>query len=400
MIELKLPFGEGSLRARADANLLEPALVEPVGRESVVRALEESGLADIARGRKNAAVAVPDHTRPFDSELVLPPLLSLLYGAGLAREDVTVVMATGLHRPPDEEETSRLISCASGARIIAHDARDTGALVELGETRGGTRLSVNRAYAEADLKVVCGLVEPHFFAGFSGGPKLVAPGLAGEETILRTHGPACLTVEADLGRTAGNPVYEEIAACAEIAGVDFCVDVVNSPGGRPAGVFCGPLLDAHSCAVELSSRVSRVTARPAPTVVASGGGLPLDATLYQAVKGEYSGSRLLEPGGTLLLISECREGAGTAEFARQLRELARGEWLFEEGRLDGWEVEMHRRAREKASRVILVSRGVGREEAESFGLEWAPGLEKALRDLPRANVLPGAPFVLPCVEGA
>ena len=258
---------------------------------------------------------------------------------------------------------------------------------------------MDRAYVEAELKVVCGLVEPHFFAGFSGGPKLIAPGLAGEETIFRTHGPACLTGEADLGRTAGNPVFEEIAACAEMAGVDFCADLVRSPGGGLAGVFCGPLPDAHSRAVELSSRVSRVTARPARTVVASGGGLPLDATLYQAVKGAYSGSRLLEPGGTLILVSECREGAGTQQFARQLRELARGEWTFEEGRLDGWEVEMLRRAREKSSRLLLVSRGVSRKEAEEFGFEYSPGLEDALHGLPPANVLPGAPFVLPCVEG-
>lgn len=137
MVEIRLPFGAGSLKALADANLLEPVAVEPVERDSVVCALEEAGLVELARGRKTAALAVPDHTRPFDRELVLPPLLSLLDRAGLARERITIVMATGLHRPPDEEEMSRLASCASGARVIAHDARETGSLVELGETGGG-----------------------------------------------------------------------------------------------------------------------------------------------------------------------------------------------------------------------------------------------------------------------
>ncbi len=324
-LHLELPEGfeyrvleaRSALPLADQAGAVEEALDAPIGC---------APLRDLARGKRTAAISVCDITRPAPNRLVLPPLLARLALAGIPREGITILIATGLHRPATGAEIREILGeeIASGYRVVNHDARSLSEHRHLGTTAAGTPVYVDERFVAADLHITLGFIEPHLMLGFSGGRKLIAPGLAAQETIKVLHSPKFMRdPRAVEGSIEHNPLHKELLEISEMAGHDFLVDAAlaaGPPGQRPvAGVFAGKPRLAHARGVEFVSRVMLETLdRPVDAVITTSAGYPLDLTFYQAIKGITAARHIVKPGGKILLLAECSEGAGAPEFRNML----------------------------------------------------------------------------------
>lgn len=384
---------------------LRRALREPLGSPP---------LGALARGRRNAVVVVSDRTRPVPNALLLPPLLEALAEGGLPADAVTVLVATGLHRPATPAELDEILgpALARTLRVEQHDARDRDAHADLGTSRSGIPIRIDRRYLEADLKILTGLVEPHLMAGYSGGRKAVCPGLAAVETIRVAHGPRMLEGCVGAGIVDGNPLHEDLVEIARRAGADFIANVALDRARRVSGVWCGDLVEAHAAAMAFVEQECRVDlAAPADVVIASGGGDPLDATFYQAIKGVAAAAGVVRPGGAILLCASLSEGIGSPSFEKLLRESAdaaafelrlKDDAFFA---VDQWMVQ-HLCQAQRRARVFLYTDGIPFETAGELLVEAVStpeeGVEKALAATAgpaRIAVLPQGPYVLATAGG-
>ena len=256
-------------------------------------------LGELARGARRVAVVFPDLTRPMPNRTVLPPLLAELARGGVPDDRITLLCATGTHRQATEDEMRELVGAETVARyaIVDHDATSS-AHERVGDV-DEVPVLLQREYVEADVRIVTGFVEPHFFAGFSGGPKAVCPGLAATETILEAHHPRRIAdARATFVTRAGNPVHDFVRAATALAPPHLSLDVAINRARRVTAVFAGPLPEAHdvACAHVQSSAVREVGA-PFDLVVSTNGGHPLDRNLYQAVKGMAAAARIVARRG-------------------------------------------------------------------------------------------------------
>ncbi|MBI5085812.1 MAG: nickel-dependent lactate racemase [Acidobacteria bacterium] len=297
------------------AQALEQALDHPIGCKP---------LAELARGKESAAVSVCDITRPAPNKLTLPPVLRRLESAGIPKERTTILIATGLHRPATPSEIVEILGeeIARSYPIVNHNARELADHRHLRSTKSGTPVLIDRRFVDAGLHITLGFIEQHLMAGFSGGRKLIAPGVAHQDTIKTLHSPRFMREpRATEGSVEQNPLHQELLEIAEMAGHDFVLDVVLAQGRRIAGVFAGQPRAAHAAGV---SFVREKTTEWVPALVdaavTTSAGYPLDLTFYQAVKGVTAASHIVKPGGIILLLAACDEGAGAHEFSRLLRE--------------------------------------------------------------------------------
>jgi nickel-dependent lactate racemase len=295
------------------AAAIEAALDNPIGSPALVR---------LAQGKRSAAISVCDITRPAPNRQVLPPLLARLIQAGIPRESITILIATGLHRPATGAEIREIVgeSIASTYRIVNHNARELSEHRPLGVTKSGTPVYVDERFVSADLHITLGFIEPHLMLGFSGGRKLIAPGLAAQETIKVLHSPKFMRdARASEGSMEDNPLHSELLEIARMARHDFIVDAVLDRDRRIAGVFAGNAVEAHRRGVQMVSEVMLETLdEPVDAVITSSAGYPLDLTFYQAIKGITAASHIVKPGGRILLVAACDEGAGAAEFSHMV----------------------------------------------------------------------------------
>ncbi|MBI2962171.1 MAG: nickel-dependent lactate racemase [Deltaproteobacteria bacterium] len=420
----RLDFGRGGLqfdipdgvRAEVVESPRATPLADPVA--AVERALadpvESAPLAVAARGRRDAVIVISDKTRPVPNGVVLPPILQALDGAGIDRQRIEILVGTGLHRPNTPQELAEMTSpqIVARYRIRNHVARDAASHRSLGRTRRGTEIWLDAGYLDADLKIVTGLIEPHLMAGFSGGRKGVAPGLAGVEMMRHLHGPAMLEDHIGPGILDGNPFHEELVEIARRAGVDFLVNVAIDRGRRLTGVFAGDLEAAHRAGVRAVEQHVRVDVEaPADVVVTSAGGYPLDATFYQAIKGLIGALNVVKRGGTIILAAEISEGIGSAEFRRLLADIAaHDEFLARLAApgffvIDQWMAQHLCQVLRKAE-VAVVSPGLYLGEFPRLPIGRAPSVEEALRRAlarhgrgARVLVVPEGPYVLGTVRG-
>jgi nickel-dependent lactate racemase len=332
-------------------------------------------LAQLARGKRSAAISVCDITRPAPNRLILPPLLARLEAAGVPREAVTLLIATGLHRPASEAEIEQICGeeVAGKYRVVNHHARELSEHRHLGTTASGTPVYIDERFVSADLHLTLGFIEPHLMLGFSGGRKLIAPGLAAEETIKVLHSPRFMRdPRAVEGSMDANPLHQELLEIARRARHDFLVDVAlaRGIGQRPiAAVFAGEPVAAHRRGVEFVSRVMLETLPElADAAITTAAGYPLDLTFYQAVKGITAAAHIVKRGGKILLLAECREGAGGPEFSRLLAQGEReGDFL---GRIENAPVTVDQWQLEK---LALVT-------AKAEVLYYVPGLPRAYQE--------------------
>lgn len=294
---------------------IEQALDAPIGTPP---------LEELARGCESAAISVCDITRPAPNRLTLPPLLKRLAAAGIPKERTTILIATGLHRPATESEIVEILGpeVAASYPVVNHNARETADHRQLGQTKSGTPVAIDRRYTDAALHITLGFIEQHLMAGFSGGRKLIAPGLAWQETIKTLHSPRFMRDRRAVeGSIEENPLHQELLEIASMAGHDFVLDVVLAEGRRVAAAFGGEPRQAHAAGIEfVRSRTTQWIPAQVAAAVTSSAGYPLDLTFYQVVKGVTAASHIVKPGGIILLMAACAEGAGAAEFSRLIKE--------------------------------------------------------------------------------
>ncbi len=357
-----------------------PALGD-VGR-AIAAALESpfgaEPLSRVAAGRKSAVVVVSDITRPVPNRVLLPPILDTIERAGVPRDAITILVATGIHRPNEGEELVQLLGpeIPRSHRVVNHVARDDGELVVAGSTRAGIPVHVNRHYVAADLKILTGFIEPHLWAGYSGGVKAILPGITGIETMKHMHGYAMIAdPRTRYGLVEGNPFREAGLEVAAMVGVDFIVNVTLNEEKGITGVFAGHHRDAFMAGVRFlePSVVARVR-KPVDLAITSGGGEPLDRSLYQTIKGMSGVASILKPSGRMIVAAACGEGAGGPEFRRLMDgvdhidtflERLRAPGFFE---IDQWAAqEIYSIA--KRFRVGLKSDGIAPEAVKRYHLE-------------------------------
>lgn len=377
VVRLALPYGKGKVEVSVErehlAGVLRSGLdgYRPLksGVELVREALEHPvgsrRLSELAEGKRQIVVIASDHTRPVPSKILMPLLLEEIRKGAPKDAQITILIATGLHRGPTREELLWKFGgeIVEKERILVHDPRDEAGLVDLGSLPSGGRLRVNRLAAEADLLVAEGFIELHFFAGFSGGRKSVLPGIAGEETVLYDHNAHFIADPcARTGVLEGNPIHRDMVHAARMAGLAFIVNVIVDMDHAPVYAVAGDCVLAHQegCAF-LASRC-QVDAVPADIVITTNGGYPLDQNIYQSVKGMTAAEASVKEGGAIIMLSEAADGHGGEHFYetfRREKDVARMMEGFlsrrpEETEADAWQSQILARVLLKAS-VIFVS---------------------------------------------
>ncbi|HTT70840.1 MAG TPA: nickel-dependent lactate racemase [Anaeromyxobacteraceae bacterium] len=422
-MQVELSYGHGTLpvllpegvRATVIRKPAMPAYPDPAA--AVAAALEAPiealPLEKEARGKRTACILICDITRPVPNGLILPAVLRALFAAGLAKEDVTVLVATGLHRPNLGAELSELVGdpfVEKNVRVLNHDARDDAAHLDLGQTPLGTPVKLDRRFALADLKIVTGLVEPHFMAGYSGGRKVIAPGVAHRETITTFHSSRFMAhPRADNCVLEGNPLHEEQLAIARLLGRVLSVNAVIDEARRLSHVSYGELKASHAAAVAFVEAYARVgVPRRFRTVLTSGAGYPLDKTYYQTVKGMVAPKDILLPDSDLVICSECSEGMGSREYvAAQERFMRLGpdgfladiaEKRFAD--VDEWQTQMQVKPM-RLARVHLYSDRLAARDQSLTGVEVVSSAAQAVAESvrrtgdPEVAVIPEGPYVVP-----
>jgi len=370
-------------------------------------------LAELARGRRDACILVCDITRPVPNRLVLPPLLHTLEAQGLARRDILILIATGLHRPNEGPELAEMLGpeLVANYRIENHHGKDLAEHEFLGVTPQGAPAYIDRRYVKADLKITTGLIEPHMWAGYSGGRKVICPGIAAFETIKTFHSPRFVQhPRADSGIVEGNPLHEESTRIAQMAGCDFIVNVCIDDQRRVTWVGAGDMVQAWQRGVRFVEEVVKVpVAAPFDVVVTSAAGYPLDATWYQAIKGLSGALPIIKQGGTIIMAASLKEGLGSPEFQRLIadypdldvfKQRILGKDYFV---MDQWELQEFALVAERC-KVKVVSDGLTADTLRRCHVEPAASVEQAVADSlkeygPSATVavVPKGPYVLPYV---
>jgi nickel-dependent lactate racemase len=419
-MRVKLEYGRTGLYAELPDDRIvrtlqykdAPPLPDPVAELQAVLAkpLGTPSLAELATGKRTCCIAICDITRPVPNELILRPLLATLEASGIERGNITILVATGLHRESTAAEKLEMVGpeIAAQYRIEDHRGEIRDEHTYLGDSPRGVPIWIDSRYVSADLKITIGLIEPHFMAGYSGGRKLICPGLAALETVKVWHSPAFLEhPRAESGSLLGNPVHEENTWIAQRAGCDFIVNVVIDAQRRPLQFVAGDMIQAFEAGVAFCSQVVRdYLPEPVDIVVTSGAGYPLDTTFYQSVKGMNGALSIVKPGGTIILCASMSEGIGSPPFQQLFRENSTLEGFMQRIThedyfvMDQWQLEELAKVRRKA-KVKVISDGLPAETLNSLFVEWAPSIEQAVADSlaeygPSAKlaVIPKGPYVL------
>jgi nickel-dependent lactate racemase len=423
-MRVEINYGKGrlgvELPAAAEVTLIRKpemaSLDDPAGaiEAALARPVEAAPLAELARGRRSACILICDITRPVPNGLFLAPMIRQLLDAGIGADDINVLVATGLHRPNEGEELAEIVGdpwVLETVTVANHFALNDADHVDLGSTaRHGTRIRLDRRLVEADLRIATGLVEPHFMAGFSGGRKLIAPGVAHAETITTFHSarfmehPKAANCVLD-----GNPLHEELLEVVRMLGEAYALNTVIDEARGLAFVNFGEIVRSHLEAVAFARQFVEVAvAERFATVLTSASGYPLDKTYYQTVKGMVAPMDILAPGGDLIIASECSEGMGSEHFIRAQRRLVENgpEAFLEEieakrhADIDEWQTEMQLKPM-RIGAIHLYSGGLPRSAHGLTGVNIVPDLGQAVADSLRRSgqrriaVIPEGPYVVP-----
>ncbi len=421
-MRIRLAYGEKgldvSLPDDASVTVVEPVFVPAVPdqaaaiAESLARPTGSLPLRRRVGPTDTVAVVFSDITRPAPSALIVPAVLGELAAAGVPRERITLFNATGTHRSNTRAELVGMLGegVVSGYRIVQNDARAVGAHVAVGTTRSGNEILILREFAACSFKILTGFIEPHFFAGFSGGGKAVMPGLAHLDTVLRNHNARNIDdPEATWAVLDGNPVRSEIEEAAAFVRPDFLVNVALNRDKRVTRVFSGDVVAAYRAGTGFVRATAMAeVASPFDIVVTTNSGYPLDLNLYQAVKGMSAAARVTRPGGSIVVAAECRDGLPDhGSFGRLLREAASLDGLLSRIRTPGfamddqWEAQILALIVKRAD-VYVRADGLAPEQITMAGLLPCTSVDATVRTLlgkygthARICVLPEGPQTVP-----
>lgn len=389
-------------RLADERQALRTALDAPIGAPSLRSSLT---------AQSRICVVFTDITRPTPNDRLIPWLLEYLTEAGADPSAITLLNSTGTHRPNTRDELEVMLTrpVVERFRVINHECEKTEDLVQFGHTKTGAKALINRALVDADIRISTGFIEPHFFAGFSGGPKGIMPGVAGLETVMSNHGAHHISdPNAAFGIIDGNPIWEEMRDIALRVGESFLINVTLNEQRGITGVFAGDLLKAHRAGTEfVRSNAMQPVDQLFDVVITSNSGYPLDMNLYQGVKGMSAAARIVKPGGLIIIACECSEGVPAGSpFDRLLRETSNPEeilgLLMQPGfqRAEQWQAQIQSLISKRA-RVLLYS-NLPAESVRAAHLspcdDISAAVEQEIAKLgasARVAVLPQGPLTIP-----
>ena len=394
---ISIPYGRKQLSWEQPCDGLLTSRVdelksEKTGRELVAAAMGHPigppKLSELAAGKKTCPIIISDHTRPVPSRDILPPMLRQLR-EGNPEIQVTLLVATGFHRPTTTAELEAKLGqeIAGREKIVVHDAFDPTSNVQIGILPSGAPLVIDRAAVETELLISEGFIEPHFFAGFSGGRKSVLPGVCDKTTVLGNHcGQFIASPCARTGVLEGNPLHIDMVAAAEMAKLAFIVNVVIDEEKKTVAAFAGDFRKAHEAGVAFLRPYCEVKAIPADIVITSNGGAPLDQNIYQSVKGLTAAEASAKEGAVLIMCAELADGTGGEGFYTSLRDCESPAAHFAQCAAtpqsqtipDQWESQILARILMK-HRVIFVSRPEMETTLREMKLDYAPDLNTAVQ---------------------
>jgi nickel-dependent lactate racemase len=417
-MKVSLAYGSGQLTLKLPdehTTVIQPAHTAglPDERSAVRAALDQPigalPLKEWIKPGKRICIVFTDITRATPNQRLIPWLLEYL--SSVPRDQITLLNGLGTHRPNTRAELEDLLTpkVVEAYRVINHEPENPDALIAVGVTRNGKPALLNRHLVEAEVRIITGFIEPHLFAGFSGGPKGIMPGVAGLETVMSNHGARNIAdPSSTFGVTAGNPIWEEMRDIALRPGPSFLLNVALNEQRQITGVFAGDLIAAHRAGCDfVKHSAMQPVAEPFDVVITTNSGYPLDLNLYQGVKGMSAGARVLKPGGTLILACECRDGVpARSSFDQLLRRAAAPEEILTRLATPGfvepdqWQVQIQALIQRKA-RVLLYS-SLSDEEARAAHLVPCHDIEAAVQKLllahlngTRIGVLPQGPLTIP-----
>ena len=386
------------------AKAIQQALAKPV---------DVAPLAHEAKSARSACILICDITRPVPNGLFLPILVRQLMDAGIAVSKITILVATGLHRPNEGDEMRELVGndwVMNTVTVANHFARNDEDHIDLGKTPRGTAVKLDRRFVEADIRIATGLVEPHFMAGWSGGRKVIAPGVAHKETITTFHSARFMAhPRAANCILDGNPLHEEQLAIVKMLGKVYALNTVIDEHRNLSFVNFGEIIQSHLQAVAFCRDYAEVpVTRRFKTVVTSAAGYPLDKTYYQTVKGMVGPLDILEPGGNLIIASDCSEGMGSHEYVeaqRRLIDLGSDGFFADISKkqyadIDEWQTQMQLKPM-KVGSVSLYTKGLSAEQRALTGVRMIDSVEEAIADSVRSTgdrhvaIVPEGPYVVP-----
>lgn len=418
---VRLAYGKEGLNVEVPAHavVIEPKYVPglPDEQAALRRALREPiagpPLRRIAKAGDRVTIVHTDITRATPNDRILPPLLAELEEAGVRRDDITLLNALGTHRAQTPEELKTMLGAEIVARYrcLQHDGNDEANLVRLGTTSFGNEVRINRHFVEADVRILTGFIEPHFFAGFSGGPKGVLPSIAGAESVVTNHGAKMIgNPKSTWGITRGNPIWEEMLEAARMTKPSFLLNVTMNRDKQITGVFAGEMVAAHEagCRFVASSAMVPVPA-PFDIVITSNSGYPLDLNLYQTIKGVSAASQIVRQGGSIIVASQCWDGIPEHGcYGRLLREAKSPKEILDRVNSPGfsspdqWQVQVQAMCQMKAD-VYVRADGLTDQQITDCLLRPCRRIEETLRELlargngpaPTICVLPEGPLTVP-----
>ncbi len=362
---------------KSEAELVADALANPIGSPK---------LSDLAKGKKNCVIISSDHTRPVPSHVIMPQLLAELR-KGNPDIDITILIATGMHRATTKEELIAKYGkeIAEHEKFVIHVSRNDEDMVSIGTLPSGGDCRINKIAANADLLISEGFIEPHFFAGMSGGRKSVLPGIASKVTVLANHCSEFInSPHARTGILQGNPIHEDMLYAAKAAKLAFICNVVIDADKKVIAAFAGDREKAHYAGADFEMKLAGVKPVPADIVITTNGGYPLDQNIYQSVKGMTAAEATCKEGGVIIDVSSCSDGHGGEDFYNNLKNaesiqkamdeiLARGrnETVF-----DQWEAQILMRMLLKFT-IIMVTKAP-QQMIEDMHMKYAASVDDAL----------------------
>ena len=362
---------------KSEEELVADALANPIGSPK---------LSELAKGKKTCVIISSDHTRPVPSHVIMPQLLAELR-KGNPDIDITILIATGMHRPTTQEELVAKYGkeIAENEKFSIHVSRNDEDMVSIGTLPSGGECLINKLAANADLLVAEGFIEPHFFAGMSGGRKSVLPGIASKITVLANHCSEFIaSPNARTGILKGNPIHEDMLYAAKAANLAFICNVVIDADKKVIAAFAGDREEAHYAGVDFEMKLAGVKPIPADIVITTNGGYPLDQKIYQSVKGMTAAEATCKEGGVIIDVSSCSDGHGGEDFYNNLKNatslqkamdeiLARGrnETVF-----DQWEAQILMRMLLRFT-IIMVTEAP-KQMIEDMHMKYASSIEEAL----------------------
>jgi len=411
MINVKLDYGKKGLGILLkDADVYSPREVNEIInpdcyiREKILNPDYGKGLDLIVQGKKTVAIAHTDITRATPNHIIVPILIDSLLKAGIEKENIVLVNMTGSHRPQTEEELKVMLTedVVRNIRCVQHNSFDYDTMTFAGEL-DGYPLFINKDFLAADVKIITGFIEPHFFAGFSGGPKAILPGISDIKSIMRNHNAVRIASNnATWGITQGNPVWENLRDGARIVNPDFLLNVTLNTEGKITGVFTGEWEKAHRKGYEFLIEHAMIPIKKKyDIVITTNSGYPLDMNLYQCVKGISTAAEIVKDGGTIIIAGECSEGIPKgSNYHKVLMSESSPEKIFnkivnsDKVIPEQWQVQIQARIQKKV-KVYIYSEILTEEEIHEAKLLPCNDIPRLVKSLGgEIAVIPHGPMTL------